>query len=151
MFDTGICMGFQMLLHEYHCNCDGDCDCVYDMPYLATNGVSPTVTGARTGISALLHRKASARDELGPVRRLLNHPLSLGSASSWTCWSACSFHTVRHMREGCQRPKLHKSIPDRSPYLISRLWGPSLFSMAKYKPMCKHKKYQLLCQTSCSF
>lgn len=56
--------------------------------YLATMGVSPSVIGARTGKSALLHRKASAMDELGPERRLLNQPRSCGFASSLTCWSA---------------------------------------------------------------
>lgn len=59
--------------------------------YLATMGVSPIVTGARTGNSALLHKKASAIDEVGPVRRLLNQPRSFGFASSLTCWSAGSF------------------------------------------------------------
>ena len=59
--------------------------------YLATMGVSPIVTGARTGSSALLHKNAKAMDELGPVRRFVNQPRSFGSASSLTCWSASSF------------------------------------------------------------
>ena len=34
------------------------------------------------------------------------------------------------------------SIPERSPYLIKRLWGPKWFSMATYRPVykCKFKK-----------
>lgn len=70
--------------------------------YLATMGVNPIVTGARTGKRALLHRKASAMDELGPVRRLLNQPLSFGFASSWICWSACSFQAVKRVTVGMQ-------------------------------------------------
>ena len=68
--------------------------------YLATMGVSPIVTGARTGKRALLHKNASAMDELGPVRRLLNHPLSFVLASSWTCWSVCSFQAVGQVPVG---------------------------------------------------
>ena len=51
--------------------------------YLATIGVSPSVSGARTGMSALLHKKAKASDELGPVRRFVNQPRSFGFASSF--------------------------------------------------------------------
>lgn len=101
MSDTGICSDFGI-------NNSMACDCAWahaigsSRRYLATMGVSPIVIGARTGIRALLHRKASAMDELGPVRRLLNHPLSFGFASSWTCWSACSSQAVRQVPAGLQ-------------------------------------------------
>jgi len=62
--------------------------------HLATIGVNPRVSGARTGISALLHRNAKASDELGPVSRLENHPRSLGSASSLTSLSVMHSDSV---------------------------------------------------------
>ena len=58
-------------------------------------GVSPSVRGARTGMSALLQRNASANDELGPVSRFVNHPRSFGSASSLTSWSATTGNCIQ--------------------------------------------------------
>lgn len=58
--------------------------------HLATIGVRPIVKGALTGINALLQRNASAREELGPVKRFVNQPRSFGFASSVTSCSAGS-------------------------------------------------------------
>lgn len=46
------------------------------LSHRATTGVSPSVMGVRTGKSALLQMKASARVELPPLSTLSSQPLS---------------------------------------------------------------------------
>ena len=51
-------------------------------PHLAMTGVMAMVSGTRTGSSALVHRKAMAKEEPLLVRALASHERSSGVASA---------------------------------------------------------------------